>query len=467
VDRWVFADLLVFERTWEKIMSENITWMLLAGILVVLMQGGFILVISGLCRAKNAGQVVSMNFMILPLSVIGFWICGFVIMFGGDLHNPNTISQWLPLRGQLQSPGFEWITVRLFFYQAAVVAVAAAIPAGVMAERWRFSNFVIYGFWVGALPIAVFGRWVWGGGGLAQLGQTFNLGHGYVDFAGSSVVHMSGGVIGLAGAALLGPRLGKYSREGRPRPMPGHNLVYLALGTFILAIGWFGFNLAPALAEAHERVAVIAVNTLLAAATGTVGAYVVVITKYRKPDPSMLCNGMLAGLVAISGPCAFVNSAGAVIIGIVAGVLVVYSVIFFEAVIRLDDPVGAVSVHGVSGAWGVLSLGLFANGSYGMGWNGIHATNKTGQEMGVAGAFGTLFGSPANDWSQLGAQAVGALTCLLFMGAFSWLWFKLSGFVVPMRSKREDEMSGLDLPEMGAECYPDFHLTDQGSARGD
>ena len=176
---------------------------------------------------------------------------------------------------------------------------------------------------------------------------------------------------------------------------------------------------------------------------------------------------MLAGLVAISGPCAFVNSSGAAIIGAVAGVLVVYSVVFFEGKIKLDDPVGAVSVHGVSGLWGVLSLGLFANGSYGMGWNGVHGAKIAGEEMGVAGAFGTLFGSPANDWSQLGAQAVGALTCLIFMGLFALVWFKLSSFVVTLRSKREDEMAGLDLPEMGAECYPDFHLTDKGAARGD
>ena len=264
----------------------------------------------------------------------------------------------------------------LFFYQAAVVAVAAAIPAGVMAERWRFRNFVLYGFWAGALPIAIFGRWVWGGGWLSQHRQTFSLGHGYVDFAGSSVVHMAGGVIGLVGASMLGPRLGKYARDGRPKPMPGHNLVYVALGTLILAFSWFGFNLGPALAEGHERVAVIIVNTLLASATGTVGAYAVVITKFRKPDPSMLCNGMLAGLVAISGPCAFVSPVGAAIIGAIAGILVVYSVLFFEGKLRIDDPVGAISVHGVSGAWGVLSIGLFANGSYGGGWNGVHTWAK-------------------------------------------------------------------------------------------
>jgi Amt family ammonium transporter len=434
---------------------ENITVVLLAGILVMLMQGGFALVTTGLCRAKNAGQIVTMNFMIYPLSVLGFWVCGFALMFGG--HHAF-------LRG---SSGSDSMIFRSFFFQAAVVAVAAAIPAGVMAERWKFKNFILYGLWAGALPIALFGNWVWGGGWLSQMGQSLGLGHGYVDFAGSSVVHMAGGVIGLVGAAMLGPRLGKYTRDGRPRPMPGHNLVYVALGTLILAFGWFGFNLGPALVNAHERVAIIVVNTLLASATGAVGAYVMVITKFGKPDPSMLCNGMLAGLVAISGACAFVSPAGAAIVGAVAGILVVYSVLFFEGKMRIDDPVGAISVHGVCGAWGVLSIGLLANGSGGAGLNGIHTMSKDGSEIGVAGAFGMLFGSAANDWSQLGAQAVGALTCLVFIGLFAFLWFKLSSFIVPMRAKREEEIAGLDLPEMGAECYPDFHLTDKGSSHNE
>jgi ammonium transporter, Amt family len=453
LDSGVPADFLVFEISWKKMnsASENIIWVVLAGILVMLMQGGFALVTSGLCRAKSAGQIVTMNFMIYPLTVLGFWVCGFSIMFGG--HRTFLFG----------SSGSEPV----FFFQAAVVAVAAAIPTGVMAERWRFKNFMLYGCWAGALPIALLGHWVWGGGWLSQIGQTFGLGHGYVDFVGSSVVHMAGGVIGCVGAAMLGPRLGKYARDGRPRPMPGHNLVYVALGTLILAFGWFGFNLGPALSTGHERVAAIAVNTLLASAMGTVSAYFMVIMKFGKPDPSMLCNGMLAGLVAISGSCVFVSPIGAVIVGAVAGVLVVYSVLFFEGKIKVDDPVGAISVHGVCGAWGVLSIGLLANGRYGAGWNGIHHTLADGSEVGVAGAFGTLFGSPANDWSQLGAQVVGALACLIFIALFAFLWFKISSFIVPLRAKREDEIAGLDLPEMGAECYPDFHLTDKGSSRGD
>jgi Amt family ammonium transporter len=446
---------------------ESAMWVVLAGTFVLLMQGGFALVTTGLCRAKNAGQIVTMNFMIYPLAILGFWVCGFVLMFGGALHDPTLFSlPWILAPIKLSSFGSNAMILRLFFFEAAVVAVAAAIPIGAMAERWRFSNLMLYGCWVGTLPIAWFGRWVWGGGWLSRLGQNFDLGHGYVDFAGSSVVHMAGGVIGMVGAAMLGPRVGKYTSDGRPRPMPGHNLVYVTLGTLILAFGWFGFNLGPALAADPERVGVIIVNTLLASAVGTLGAYAVVVTKFGKPDPSMLCNGMLAGLAAISGPCAFVSPAGAVIVGAVAGILVVYSILFFEAKMKIDDPIGAISVHGVGGAWGVLSIGLLANGRYGAGWNGVHI-QRAGVEIGVAGAFATLFGGPANDWSQLGAQAVGALTCLIFIGLFAFLWFKISSFIVPMRCKREEEIAGLDLPEMGAECYPDFHLTDKGSSRGD
>jgi Amt family ammonium transporter len=466
-------------------MIDSLTWVLLAGMLVLLMQGGFALVNSGLCRAKNAGQVVAMNFMIAPLSILGFWVCGFALMFGSGHESALSAAQWTLGAGPLDpakswgpetfghrgfflgSFGLDPMVLRLFFFESAVIAVAAAIPTGVMAERWRFPNFILYGLCAGALPIAIFGHWVWGGGWLSQLGQYFGLGHGFVDFAGSSVVHMVGGVLGLAGASMVGPRLGKYSRDGRPRPMPGHNLVNVVVGTVVLAFGWFGLNLGPALAAAPERVTLIAINTLLASATGTLGAYAIVMMKFRKPDPSMLCNGMLAGLAAISGSCAFVSTGGAVIIGTVAGVLVVYSVLFFEGKVRVDDPVGAISVHGIGGAWGVLSIGLLANGSFGAGWNGIHTAVKNGSETGVTGALGMLFGAPTNDWSQLGAQAVGALACLIFTGIFAYVWFKISNLVVPMRSRREEEIAGLDLPEMGAECYPDFHLTDTGSSHNE
>jgi Amt family ammonium transporter len=353
------------------------------------------------------------------------------------------------LHGAESEPG----VLGRFFFEAVLVAVAAVIPVGAMAERWRFATVVPYGLFVSAVPLAIFGRWVWGGGWLSQLGNSLGLGQGFVDFAGASVIHMAGGVIGLMGAMALGPRIGKYSRDGRPRPMPGHNLVYVMVGTLTLAAGWFGFNLWPAVIEGGQNAALIATNTLLASVAGAATAYAIVTMKFRKPDPSMVCNGLLAGLVAISASCAYVNPVGAVITGGVAGLLVVYAVLFFEGVMKVDDPTGAVSVHGVGGAWGVVSLGLMADG---------HAEGDKGV---VAGAFATLFGGPKSDWPQLGAQLIGAATCLVFVGAASWVWFKLCGRLATLRSRHEDELAGLDLPEMGSECYPDFHLTDKGSTR--
>jgi ammonium transporter, Amt family len=313
-----------------------------------------------------------------------------------------------------------------------------------------------------------------------------------VDFAGSSVVHMCGGMIALAGAAVLGPRLGKYSRDGRPRPMPGHNIVYVVLGTFILTFGWFGFNCGSSLTGVDNHIAIIAVNTMLASAAGGFAAYLTMMFKFGKPDPSILCNGVLGGLVAITAPCAFVSSLGAVIIGAVAGIIVVFSVLFVEGKLKLDDPVGAISVHGINGAWGALSVGLLANGTYGAGWGGVHRLVKDGvvkvvlndgarsvadynaltgagwSDMGVTGAFGKLFSNDpnlVNDWRQFGAQCIGILTCFVFVGIFAYAWFKFSNLIIPIRSKREHEIAGLDLPELGAECYPDYQLNDKSSIR--
>jgi ammonium transporter, Amt family len=442
----------------------------------MLMQGGFALFVTGLCRARNAAQVVTTNLILCALSVLGFWMCGFALLSAGGSAPDgewtiNLFGHPFGLMGRrgffLSGLGGEPEVLGRFFFQAAVVAVAALIPAGVMAERWRFASAVPYGLWSAALPVALFGHWVWGGGWLAQLGQNLGLGHGFVDFAGSSVIHMAGGVAGLMGALALGPRLGKYSRDGRPRPMHGHNLTFVIIGTFLLAVGWIGFTIGPAGFNGPARAPLIAVNTMLASAAGAVAACGVVRMKFRKPDPSMICNGLLAGLVAICGPCAFVNPTGAVIIGAVAGVLVIYAVLFLEGTMKVDDPVGAVSVHGVGGAWGVLSLGLLADGSFGAGWNGVHDVGKNGVETGVTGLFGPLFGAPASDAPQFLAQLIGAAACLICTGLAAWAWFKVCGTITPLRSRHEDELAGLDLPEMGAECYPDFHLTDKGSSGRD
>ncbi|MGA8659122.1 MAG: ammonium transporter [Chthoniobacterales bacterium] len=495
-------------------LSINLVWTLIAGFLVMFMQAGFALLETGLCRAKNAAHVMSMNFLVYALAVLGFWFCGFAIMFGGYSNGPAPIG-WQPALGQGLNLLNKEITIQifgrpfgicggtgfilgksvldtailaLFLFQVVFMDTSATIPTGAMAERWNFKNFLIYGFWVGMFPYALFGNWVWGGGWLAQLGMNFGLGHGHVDFAGSSVVHQTGGAMALSGAWLLGARLGKFGSNRRPRPIQGHNIPMVILGTFVLAFGWFGFNSGSTLAGTDSHIAMIAVNTMLASAAGAVLAAFTMIWRFGRPDPSMMCNGMLAGLVAVTAPCAFVSPAGAVIIGAAAGMLVVWAIIFVERVLRIDDPVGAISVHGVCGAFGVLSVGLFANGSYGAGWGGVHKLLKDGAiqvitndatkvalekyaklisdgwvDQGVTGGLGRLFGGAYNDWSQLGAQLIGSSTNFVFVGLFSLIWFRLSNALVPLRSKRDDEFVGLDIPELGAEAYPDYRVTDKSS----
>ena len=492
----------------------NFVWTLLAAFLVMFMQAGFALVATGLCRAKSAAHTMSMNFMIYALGVLGFWLCGFAFMFGGsgaamtafDAHPTlgssiaHLDAEWtvrlgrhawgvLGHRGFLFSPKTLGAGVAcLFVFQTVFMSITATVPTGAMAERWNFKNFMFYGLWVGMIGYAVFGNWVWGGGWLSQLGAFAGLGHGHVDFAGSSVAHMTGGVIGAVGASVLGPRLGKFKPDGTARAIPGHNLPYVVLGTFILAFGWFGFNPGSTMAGTDEHIATVALNTMLASAAGACFAALGMYFRFGKPDPSVMCNGMLAGLVAITASCGFVSSTGAVIIGAVAGLLVIWALFFVERVLRIDDPVGAVAVHGINGAWGIVALGLVADGSYGQGWNGVHKLFKDGRLMtvvndgtaaaretfavalangwidqGVTGGFGKLFGGAYNDWSQLGAQAIGGFTNLVVVGLLAWGWFRLADLLIPMRSKRQDEIVGLDIPEVGAEAYSDYHLTDASS----
>jgi Amt family ammonium transporter len=316
----------------------------------------------------------------------------------------------------------------------------ATIPTGGAAERWKFSAFMIYGCFIGTIMYPVFGNWVWGCGWLANLGANFGLGHGHVDFAGSSVVHMQGGVIALIFAWLIGPRLGKYDEHGKiVHPIVPHNIPMVMLGTFILAFGWFGFNPGSSLAGTDLRIAVVAVNTMLASATGALAATLWMWWfRTKKPDPSMMCNGMLAGLVAITCPCAFVSAGGASLIGLIAGVVVVESVFFLDKK-GIDDPVGAISVHGVNGAWGCLSLGLFADGTYGDGWNAVPGTVK-----------GLFYGGGL---SQFWAELIGVTTCFVTLSALSLLVYYIGEKLVGNRVSRDVEIEGLDVPEMGVPGY--------------
>ncbi len=454
-------------------MNPNILWILLAGFIVVLMQLGFAMVETGLCRAKNSAHTFAMVMMILPIAALAFWIYGFALGWG-NFASASTAPGWIPALGSgLDLLNLGWTIngwsmigtkgfflagchndvgiLTLFFLMLVFFNVAATIPTGAMAERWAWGNFCLYGLWVG-LPFCIFANWVWGGGWLAQLGVMAHLGHGAVDLAGSGVIHMVGGMIALAGTKVLGPRIGKFV-YGKPAAIPGHSLPMVMSGSLILAIGWFGMNAGSAHAGTDLNISLIVVNTLLAGATGAIAAMVLMWYRFGKPDPSVMCNGLLAGLVAITASCAFVDPLGAAVIGGVAGILVVYSVFYWDSV-GIDDPVGAISVHGICGAWGVLALGLFANGQYGMGWNGVTlpADPKTHFPQGVSGLFyGGGFG-------QLGAQACEVAVGAALAFGVAYVLFKMTNKLTPIRVSRDTELQGLDIPEMGALGYPDFEL---------
>jgi Amt family ammonium transporter len=437
--------------------SLNLAWVLLAGFLVMFMQAGFALVETGFTRAKNAANTMAMNVVIYPLGVLGFWLVGFGFMLGGiggwpslgaaqADHHEIAIAIGAHRFGLLGAAKFALIdathdppTLAMFLFSVLFMDTAATIPTGAMAERWKFSSFLVYGVFMSAVLYPLYGNWVWGGGWLSTLGAEFGLGHGVVDFAGSSVVHMTGGVAGLAGAIALGPRVGKFRRDGTIGVMPGHNLPMALFGTLILAFGWFGFNTGSTLAATDTRVAEIAVNTLLASSAGAIVALVYVWRRHRRPDVAIACNGMLGGLVAITAGCAFVTPAAAVLIGVVAGALVVASVGVLERRLRVDDPVGAVAVHAVSGAWGTLAVGIFADGSYGDGWNGVDGPVR-----------GALFGDP----SQLLAQLVGVVVNAALVFTLSSLFFRLTDRLIGNRVSTEVESVGLDTLEMGSDAYP-------------
>lgn len=457
----------------------SIMWIVISAALVIFMQAGFALVETGFCRAKHAAHVVSTNFAIFGLGFVAYYLLGFGFMFGGysDTNLDSSVSlfgltapvgkaligsgNWTFLWGggnfltDLRGPGGAAVAA-YFLYMVAFMDTTATIPTGAMAERWKWKAFVGWGLFCGAIYYPLFGAWTWGGGWLAKLGNSSELGFGYVDFAGSGVVHAMGGVAGLAGAMVLGPRIGKFNKDGSANAMPGHHLPMAMLGTFILLFGWFGFNAGSTLSGTDVQFAVVATNTALAGAFGAVVSmlYMMYVSKVKKPDPGMMVNGMLAGLVAITAPCAFVDPYAAAIIGSVAGVIVIWSIAFFEKR-GIDDPVGAISVHGVCGLFGVLCVGLFANGTYGAGWN-LTTEGAAGSASGVTGIF--------TDFSlgirQLGAQAIGCVVIATVMFAFAFAFFKIQDAITKggIRSEEADEIDGLDESEMGVFAYPEFHM---------
>jgi len=387
-------------------------WTLIAAILVFLMQAGFALIEAGMTRAKNAVNICMKNIMDLSMGSLAFWLVGFAIMFGPSGGWFGTSGFMLSDYATDQDP---WLYV-FWIFQTVFAATAATIVSGAMAERTKFSAYLMFTVFLTAFVYPVFGSWAWGslykGGGWLE-------GMGFIDFAGSTVVHSIGGWAALAGAVVIGPRLGRFTVDGKPRAMPGHNLVFATLGMFILWFGWFGFN-AGSTTAATIDIALIAVNTNLSAAAGAVAAMVTAWTFLKKPDATMTINGALAGLVGITAGCATVSPGSSILIGLAAGVLVVFSVLFFDRV-QIDDPVGAISVHGVCGAWGTLAAGLF---------------NAGGVTLAI-----------------IGTQLIGIVAAFLWAFGTMFVFFKVLHMTFGIRVSPEEEMAGLDAFEHGNEAY--------------
>jgi ammonium transporter, Amt family len=443
--------------------QTNLLWVIIGAVLVIFMQAGFALVETGFCTAKHAAHVVTTNFAIFGLGFIGFFFVGFPLAFGGFDTSALLGEGGKPVGHALLGSGnwtFLWqggwalsgshitpAVVGIFLYMVAFMDTTATIPTGSMAERWKWNSFVVWGLFCGAIYYPLFAAWTWGGGWLAKTWDTMSLGAGYVDFAGSGVVHAVGGVAAFAGAKVLGPRMGKFGPDGKPRTIAGHHIPMAMLGTFILLFGWFGFNAASTFAVTDVQFSVVAVNTAIAAAFGAIAAMFWAMKRLGKPDPGMMANGMLAGLVAITAPCAFTSPAWSALIGVIAAVVVCEAIGIIETKFKIDDPVGAISVHGVGGILGVLFVGIFANGSYGAGWNG---SSVTGVEGVVNGKFG-----------QLGAQMVGAAVIIVVIGGLAYGFFSLQNKLTKggIRSSEADEIAGLDMGEMGVLAYPEFAKT--------
>jgi Amt family ammonium transporter len=434
----------------------NFVWVLVTGYLVMFMQAGFALVETGFCRGKNAMHTMLMNFLVYGLGMTGFFICGFAFMFGGvGLVGVPNLGGLAQLNAELAIPigGVDWgilgykgffladgtydvaIAV-MFLFQMVFMDTTATIPTGAMAERWKTTSFIVYSFFVSMIIYPVYGNWVWGGGWLSQLGKV-GLGSGYVDFAGSGVVHAVGGWTALAGAMVLGARLGKYNEDGTANAIPGHNLVLATLGTFILAFGWFGFNPGSTLGAAGNgnlRIGIVAVSTMIASAGATISALAYGYATTKKADPGLILNGLLAGLVAITAPSGFVSPLSALFIGLIAGVLVCWAMGFVERTLKVDDPVGAISVHGFSGLWGQLAVGIFADGTMNYG--------------------GTVVkGLVAGEVTQLIAQLVGAVVAFGWAFGVTFVFFKILDAVLGNRVAPEVEIGGLDIPETGVWAY--------------
>ncbi|MDD5066641.1 MAG: ammonium transporter [bacterium] len=407
-------------------------WLLVTGFLVFLMQAGFAMVETGLTRAKNAGNILMKNLMDFCIGSIAYFIVGYGLMYGASKAGLFGTDNFFLNKANPGSVDGLW-EYASWLFQVVFAATAATIVSGAMAERTKFTAYLIYSFIISLIIYPVSGHWIWGGGWLSKLGM--------IDFAGSTVVHSVGGWAALVGAIILGPRSGKYNAQGKPRAIPGHNIPLAALGVFLLWFGWFGFNPGSTL-KFSNVIGHIAVTTNLAAAAGALMAMFTVWIIYRKPDVSMTLNGALAGLVAITAPCSVVSPVSSLIIGGAAGILVVLSVEFIDKVLKIDDPVGAISVHAVNGAFGTLCVGLFAE-------------SRFAEAAGFSPVSGVLFGG---GWHQFGVQLTGVVSVAAWVLVTVSIMFLIIKHTVGLRVSREEELKGLDIDEHGMEAYPGFQI---------
>jgi Amt family ammonium transporter len=410
----------------------NFTWTLVAAFLVFFMQAGFAFLGAGAIRTKSSANYFAKSFLDFCIGALAFWLLGFALMFGGSqlfsgLESGNSLVGFSGFF--LSGEAYDVQTIMFWLFQVVFAATAATIVAGAVAERLKLSSYLIYSGIVTAVIYAIYGHWVWGGGWLS----TLPFGSGALDFAGSGVVHAVGGFTALAAVKLLGPRIGKYNADGTPNAIPGHNVGYIVVGTFILFFGWFGFNAGSTLAATDLRISVIAVNTFLAGATGGVAVALFTYFKTRKLDIPLTCNGTLAGLVAITAPCAFVAPWAAIVIGAIGGFVMMAGIWLNEHKLRADDPVGAIACHGYSGLWGLLAVGIFADGTYG-------------------GVKGLIMG----EGGQFVAQLISAATVAAWALVTGLILFGILKLTIGIRVPPEEELHGLDTQEHGVVSYPEF-----------
>ncbi len=415
-------------------------WLLLCGGLVFLMHAGFSLVEAGFTRAKNTANILMKNLMTVCIGVLIYWLVGWAIMYGDDVGGIFGFSQFC-LSGADNAIWNAW------FFQMVFAATGATIVSGAMAERTNFKAYLVFTGLLVAIIYPVYGHWVWSGADLALLSGDGSwivqmCGASFHDFAGSGVVHSIGGYAALAGVIILGPRLGKF-KNGKPQVIPGHNITFGFLGVLLLWLGWLGFNGGSTLDGSDAFMNLAVANTFLAAAAGAVAAMILTWMKTGKPDPSLTANGVLAGLVAITAPCGSVENWAAIVIGLIAGAIVYAGVMFNEAVLKVDDPVGAIAVHGYCGTWGLLAVGIF---SVGMG-NGILEG-----AVYAAGAPGLLYGGV----NQFVIQVVGALAAVIWAFVAGLIVFKLIDVVIGLRVSEREELEGLDVTEHGIRAYPEY-----------